>query len=139
MMAAAIPLGPVSPTSLRTKVAISRVAIAIPETGLFEDPTRPTILDDTVAKKNPNITMSIALTKSIGIAGYPTSTTTATISITMIGAKPRSLDVLSIVMPSTPDLRLFMLSANVLKISGRDLISEKIPPAATAPAPTYLI
>ena len=41
------------PKALRIIVAIRRVAIAIPDTGLLEEPTRPTIRADTVAKKKP--------------------------------------------------------------------------------------
>ena len=54
-IAAVIPSMPVLPELLIANVAIRRVAIAIPETGLLELPTRPTIREDTVAKKNPKI------------------------------------------------------------------------------------
>ena len=46
-----------------------KVAIAIPDTGLFELPTNPTILEDTVAKKNPKTTIKIAPGKLTGITG----------------------------------------------------------------------
>ena len=54
---AIIPFAPVFPVALRSIVVSNKVAIAIPETGLFEDPTRPTIFEETVAKKNPNTTI----------------------------------------------------------------------------------
>ena len=53
----------------------------------------------------------------------------------------KSLSVLSI-FPSESALlpfKLLMVSRNVPKMSGSDLIRLKIPPAATAPAPMYLI
>src|SRR5690625_6948945 len=44
-------------------------AIAIPDTGFDELPTIPTILDDTVTKKNPKINNKIAPIKPISICG----------------------------------------------------------------------
>ena len=55
-IAPCIPWIPESPVAFRIIVAIKSVAIAIPETGLLELPTKPTILEETVAKKNPKIT-----------------------------------------------------------------------------------
>ena len=53
-IAPTIPVIPVEPVALRITVAKSSVAIVIPDTGLLEEPIRPTIREDTVAKKNPN-------------------------------------------------------------------------------------
>ena len=46
-IAATIPEGPVEPVILKMSVVKSSVAIVMPDTGLFELPTRPTILDTT--------------------------------------------------------------------------------------------
>ena len=68
-IAAFIPSIPVCPLPLITIVEIRSVAIAIPETGLLELPTRPTIREDTVAKKKPNTTIIAAPSNVTGIAG----------------------------------------------------------------------
>ena len=121
------------PDALITIVAIRRVAIAIPDTGLLE---LPTIREDTVAKKKPKITMISAPIGLTGIAG--TSQMIATIAtipirITFIG---RSCAVLSVLV-FLPPFMLFMESRKVVMIRGRDLIREIIPPVAIAPAPIY--
>ena len=68
-MAPCIPCTPLSPVIFKITVAIRSVAIAIPDTGLLLLPTKPTILEDTVAKKKPKITTMIAPSKVTGIAG----------------------------------------------------------------------
>ena len=68
-IAACIPDAPASPVSFNIRVAIRSVAIAIPETGLLLLPTKPTIREETVAKKKPNITTIIAPTNETGIEG----------------------------------------------------------------------
>ena len=68
-MADVIPRYPVMPACFNRIVANSRVAIAIPDTGLFDEPTTPTILADTVAKKNPKIMIRMDVTGLIGISG----------------------------------------------------------------------
>ena len=124
------------PDALIIIVAIRSVAIAIPDTGLLELPTRPTIREDTVAKKKPKITMINAPIGLTGIAG--TSQMIATIAtipirIMFIG---RSCAVLSVLV-FLPPFMLFMESRKVVMIRGRDLIREIIPPVAIAPAPIY--
>ena len=100
----------------------------------MELPTNPTIRDDTVAKKKPNMIMIIALRRFTGITGInhiiiastPIPNTTNIIGISLVN------------LDSTPSAFLpYPLSAclNVLTISGNDLIKLIIPPAATAPAP----
>ena len=64
-----MPFIPIVPVALRIADEIRSVAIAIPDTGLFELPTKPTIRDDTVAKKKPKIIIIIALRRLTGIAG----------------------------------------------------------------------
>jgi hypothetical protein len=45
---------------LNMTVVASSVAIVIPDTGFEEEPTIPTILEETVAKKKEKITVRIA-------------------------------------------------------------------------------
>ena len=136
-IAAFIPSIPVCPLPLITIVEIRSVAIAIPETGLLELPIIPTIREDTVAKKNPKITIRSAPSGLTGIAG--TAQMIAIIARIPIRIKfiGRSWSVLAVPL-TDPPFMLFMESRNVLMISGRDLIREMIPPVAIAPAPMYL-
>ena len=130
----AIPCGVLSTVNLRISVAIRSVAIAIPETGLLLLPTKPTILEETVAKKKPNITTIIAPIKEIGIAGTShTSNVNTAITIRTIFIL-RSCSVRRLPALPAPFI-LFKAPINVLIISGKDLIRLIIPPAAKAPAP----
>ena len=70
LIAAAMPAMPVMPDAFKIMVEISSVAMAMPETGLFELPTRPTIREDTVAKKKPNIIIITAPNRFTGIKGH---------------------------------------------------------------------
>ena len=135
-IAAVIPSIPVFPLPLIAIVAISRVAIAIPDTGLLELPTRPTIREDTVAKKNPKITISAAPSRVTGIAGTAQMITTIATIPTKMNCIGRSCAVRAVLV-FFPPFTLFMESLNVLTISGSDLIREMIPPVAMAPAPIY--
>ena len=132
-IADAIPLYPSVPVAFKSAVAISRVAIAIPDTGLLEEPTSPTMRLDTVAKKKPNITIIRAPRKLIGTDGI------IHIIIAITSAPPitkgigRSLLVrmLSASLCPNPVIAL----RNVFIIVGSVFIRLIIPPAATAPAP----
>ena len=136
-IAAVIPSIPVLPELLIANVAIRRVAIAIPETGLLELPTRPTIREDTVAKKNPKTTMINAPRRVTGIAGTIQMINTIATIPRRMNCIGRSCAVLSVLVFLLPFM-LFMESRKVVTISGRDLIREMIPPVAIAPAPIYL-
>ena len=136
-IAAVIPSIPVLPELLIANVAIRRVAIAIPETGLLELPTRPTIREDTVAKKNPKITMINAPRRVTGIAGTIQMINTIAKTPRRMNCIGRSCAVLAVLVLLLPFM-LFMESRKVVTISGRDLIREMIPPVAMAPAPMYL-
>ena len=136
-IAAVIPSIPVLPELLIANVAIRRVAIAIPETGLLELPTRPTIREDTVAKKNPKITMINAPRRVTGIAGTIQMINTIARMPRRMNCIGRSCAVLAVLVLLLPFM-LFMESRKVVTISGRDLIREMIPPVAMAPAPMYL-
>ena len=125
---------PSAAVNLRTRVAIRSVAIAIPETGLLLLPTRPTIREETVAKKNPNITIMIAPMGLTGIAGTSQirrASITIAIRTTLMLS---SLAVRSVEVAPMPFM-FFIAPPNVLIISGNDLIRLMIPPAARAPAP----
>ena len=79
-----IPGAPVSPVNFKIKVAINKVAIAIPDTGLLELPTNPTILEETVAKKKPKITTIIAPTNDTGTAGTSHTSKVNNLSVSAI-------------------------------------------------------
>ena len=85
MIAVTIPDVPVVPFIFKIIVEIRSVAIAIPDTGLLELPTRPTILEETVAKKNPNTIMISTLPIPIGMVGTATR-----IAITISRIIPRN-------------------------------------------------
>ena len=134
-----IPVVPVAPVAFKIKVEIIKVAIAIPETGLLEEPINPTIRAETVAKKNPNITTRTAPRKLTGKIGSNQMATAITAIIPrMIGiGKSRCVREASAVARFLAMLPIACL--NVRTMSGEVLIKLMIPPAATAPAPMYLI
>ena len=67
--AAVIPALPTCPVALMAMVAMSSVAMVIPDTGLLLLPTSPTMREDTVAKKNPNRTIKNAENRLTGMTG----------------------------------------------------------------------
>src|SRR5579863_1211903 len=56
----ATPLCPETPSETIRSAAINSVESVSPETGLFEDPIKPTRLPETVAKKNPTTSITTA-------------------------------------------------------------------------------
>ena len=64
-----MPEAPVEPVAFRMMVAMSSVAMDIPDTGLLEEPMRPTIREETVAKKKPNTRMMRAPIRLTGMPG----------------------------------------------------------------------
>ena len=74
-MAAVMPSMPSVPVALSSRVEISSVAMAMPETGLLEEPIRPTMREDTVAKKKPKMMTISAVNRFRGMAGTSHSTT----------------------------------------------------------------
>ena len=80
MIAPIIPPIPLLPVAFKSMVAMSRVAIDIPETGLLDEPISPTIREETVAKKKPKIMTISAPRKFSGIAGT-SHITRATITV----------------------------------------------------------
>ena len=69
VMAEIIPVIPVIPAAFNIIVVNSNVAIVIPDMGFDELPTTPTILEDTVTKKNANIAIIDAPINPVGICG----------------------------------------------------------------------
>ena len=122
------------PVTFRMSDVIRSVAIAMPETGLLLLPTRPTIRDDTVAKKKPNTTIISAPSKETGIAGINQIASVSTIILPITKRISISLSVRRVFEPEPP-LMPRIASRNVLTISGKVLTKLIIPPAATAPAP----
>ena len=68
-IAPTMPSEPVEPLAFSAMVEMSSVAMAMPETGLFDDPIRPTMREETVAKKKPNTSTISAPRKLTGMAG----------------------------------------------------------------------
>ena len=132
-----MPSMPTLPVAFRIMVAISRVAMVMPETGLLELPIMPTIRAETVEKKKPKITISRAPSGLTGIAG-------ASQMMRMMSRMPPRIKGMGMsfsvreVPEALPPFMLFMASRKVDAIRGRLLISEMIPPVAMAPAPIYL-
>ena len=134
LIAEAIPSYPSNPVALRIKVTTNKVAIIIPEIGLFEEPTIPTMRLDTVAKKNPKITINNAPRKLTGTEGT-NQIASAIIKLpisTMFIGKSFSVLVWLLFAPFPNPLSVF---EKVFAINGNDFIKLMIPPAATAPAP----
>ena len=114
-------------------VVAIKVAIAIPDTGLLLLPTRPTIREETDAKKKPNTTTINAPERLIGISGrshITTATAITPINTVFVEIFTSVLLPLSAFLPNP-----FIAFTKVLIITGRDFTRLKIPPAATAPAP----
>jgi len=127
----------VLPVAFKINVVTINVAIAIPDTGLLLLPTIPTILDDTVAKKKPNTTTISAPRKLTGISGSNQIKTAITSEPPRTNFIEISCSVLNWLSPFLPNPLIACL--NVLIIVGNVLIKLINPPAATAPAPMYLV
>ena len=133
VIAAIIPPVPMFPVTFRIIVVISSVAIVIPDTGLLELPTIPTIRADTVTKKNPKITMRIAPPRLTGTAGISHRRTAITAETMRTKFSGRSFVVRVYVSCLFFSAAMDFLNARI--IIGNDLIREIMPPQATAPAP----
>ena len=68
-IAPTMPSEPVEPLAFSAMVEMSSVAMAMPETGLFDDQISPTMREETVAKKKPNTSTISAPRKLTGMAG----------------------------------------------------------------------
>ena len=101
----------------------------------------PTILDDTVTKKNPNTTIIKEESRLVGIEGItainiikitlPTRTKTSGISFSVLS--------FTIFEFGPVALRSLNESLKALMIVGKDFTKVTTPPKVTAPAPIYLI
>ena len=131
---------PVHPTAIKTKHVPIKVAIVIPEMGLFEEPINPTILDDTVTKKAPNITTN---TPSNNLLKIVSPGTCGKRVINKINARlpnptifsDRSLSVLFTPSPPVPSFNELILPLKEEMMVGIVFSNVIKPPAATAPAP----
>src|SRR5699024_7071161 len=120
-----IPSCPTNPVDFKIRVTINKVAIDIPLTGLFEDPIIPTILEETVAKKNPNTTIMIAPMIFTGVAGIKNIRATAITTIRIEAFAGISVSSLSV----GPELEVlaficFIESLNDETIIGKDLMRD---------------
>ena len=102
----------------------------MPDTGLFDDPTMPTILADTAAKKKPNSAISAAPSSDTGTAGTSQmkTTTHAMAANTAFSGRSRPASA----APASPRPR-----RNTRRNTGADFRSDMNPPIAIAPAPTW--
>ena len=71
-------MSPVQPTPTNINEVAINVAIVIPEIGFEDEPIKPTILEETVTKKNPNTTIIIAESKFVGMFGIAAIKITST-------------------------------------------------------------
>jgi hypothetical protein len=136
----------VHPIREKTRLVNKSVVIVIPETGFEDDPMRPTILADTVTKKNEKIIIRNA-TNRLGIIRISVAVqkeSTSHRQIPNVIAPPittsigRSLSVLSSFFLLFFDILLKPV-LNVSSMVGIARTNVIIPPKATAPAPIYLI
>ena len=70
VMASAPKAGAVQPCTRKIAAVAISVAIVMPETGLAEEPTRPTMRELTVTKRNPKTTTS---SEAARLAAHPTN------------------------------------------------------------------
>ena len=138
-IAATMPAVLFKPVILKTKVVNKSAAMVMPDMGLLELPTRPTILDETVPKKNPRIAMRIAPTRDTGTWGisHIKMTTMAIPAMTMRISTSR--EVLLTPLSSPVPLMPLTASTKVETITGADFTRLMIPPATSIPAPIYRI
>jgi hypothetical protein len=129
------------PARIKITQVSSKVAIVIPEIGFEEEPSKPTILEDTVTKKKPKTTIRKAAPIEVArlekIEVLSTSVIrrirmAEPIKIVLIG---RSCWVLISSAASLPFPSAEKPALKLERIMGIDLISEKIPAKATPPAP----
>ena len=138
-MAPTMPLVPAVPVTFRRTVVASRVAMAMPETGLLEDPMRPTIRDETAAKKKPKMTTSRAPRGLTGKVGRSQMRRTSRMTRPMTSGIGRSCWVRGrvVIFWSSFLPKVAMVALKVRTIIGKLLMREMTPPVATAPAPMY--
>ena len=138
-IAPTMPVVPSVPVTFRRRVAMISVAIAIPDTGLLDEPISPTIREETDAKKNPKTTMIRAPIGFTGKVGTSQIRITITRSIPSRRGIGRSCCVRTVFAFACFLVMLCIACLNVRMIRGKVLIRLISPPAATAPAPIYLI
>ena len=127
----------VQPRPRKMREVAMSVAIVIPDTGLEEEPIKPTMREATVTKKNPNTMTNRAESRFIGILGRKAISTIRAALPTSTHTSGRSFSVR--LCSTTCPLRLLRKSAresrNALTMVGSVLMSVMTPPKVTAPAP----
>ena len=122
-------------TKLNRQVAI-KVAIVIPEIGFEDEPNIPTTLDETVTKKNPKTTISMAVKNVTGILGKSAINAISTSPPITTKGRGISRSVLTDAAElSLPFLISPMESLKALTMVGNERTRVTIPPNVTAPAP----
>src|SRR3954466_14635357 len=140
MLSAATLYGGVTqPRAKKISEVIRSVATVIPEMGFEELPTSPVSRELTVTKRKPRTRIKIAPSTLILNDGTRAQTTTRITDPTPTTHKGRSRSV-----RGGPAAAPLPRSDRIPRIApptmvGKDLNSEMIPPAATAPAPIYRI
>ena len=132
-----IPLLPTTPIAFKIPVINNKVAIVIPDTGLLDAPIIPHILADTTENKNENNTANKAPIGWIPVIGNNQDNRNTNVAPPITQVIGKSLSVL---FTSPPEAFIPEKAAFIdLTIIGIDFPRLINPPAATAPAPIYLI
>src|SRR3569833_529945 len=151
VIASAPKAGAVQPRTRNTAAVAIKVAIVMPETGLAEEPTRPTMRELTVTNRNPKTTTS---REAARFAPHPThapgtglnsrkmnmhATIRSEPMITMLIERSFSVRIGFAVSAPAPDFMDFNPVVRALQIVGTVLRRVIRPAAATAPAPIGFI
>jgi len=128
---------PVQPFATKIRQVPSKAAIVMPEIGFAEDPICPVTREDTVAKKNPKVTISTAPSRFTPSCGSRVRTMASAIEPPTVREMGRSSSVRGrvIVWLRPEPRRSFRLEAKELTMVGSERASAMIPAEATAPAP----
>src|SRR6059036_1795493 len=128
---------PVHPMATKIRHVPSRAAMVMPEIGFAEEPICPQMREETVAKKNPKITIRTAPSRFTATCGRSARTMARATEPPTVREMGRSSSVRSLVTawPSRESRRSLRLEAKELRIVGMERASAMIPADATAPAP----
>src|SRR5688572_21957330 len=141
--AAAVYTWPVQPSTMKIRQTPMRVAMAMPETGLLDDPSSPVMREETTEKKNPKTMMATAEMAPIQNPGTALSWGRKDMKRARATEPPRTMEMgmsLSVrrFSAASPAEESFMSRKDARKLSrmvGSALTRLMMPPAATAPAP----
>src|SRR5262245_36350516 len=132
-------MSPVHPSATNSRQVRISAAIVIPEMGFDDDPIRPVIREDTVAKKKPKIRMRMAATilpwvGNPGVTARKIASSTEPPSTTAIGMSRSVLVPVPAVAAAEKSRRLPLADATIDGIVRASVIN---PAASTPPAPMY--